>query len=77
LPNGEWTPEDKPFKMRLQYKSRSDGKVRFDWRMEFNGWVGGQTEEWDEDKFPKIIDSIVIGYTNPRSFTSLKLKRVD
>jgi hypothetical protein len=51
-------------------------QVEFDWRMEFNGWTASKTEEWDEDLFPSTIDSIVVGYTNPRSYTSLKLLRV-
>eukprot|EP00873_Tetraselmis_striata_P009572 jgi/Tetstr1/429836/TSEL_019703.t1 len=77
LPNGEWTPADKPFKMKLQYLERDNGKVRFNWRMEFNGWEADKTEEWDEDLFPSTIDSVVVGYTNPRSFFSLKLQRQD
>lgn len=44
--------------------------------MEFNGWVGQQTEEWDERLFPTVIDSIVVGYTNSRSYTSMKLLRI-
>ena len=44
--------------------------------MEFNGWVGQKTEVWEEELFPTVIDNVVIGYTNSRSFTSLKLKRV-
>jgi hypothetical protein len=44
--------------------------------MEFNGWSASKTETWDEDLFPNQIDSVVIGYTNPRSYTSLELQRV-
>eukprot|EP00873_Tetraselmis_striata_P005671 jgi/Tetstr1/425935/TSEL_016287.t1 len=76
LPNGEWTPDDKPFTMKLTLRDRGSGRVRFTWTMEFNGWSASKTETWDHDLFPDQIDSVVIGYTNPRSFTSLKLKRV-
>eukprot|EP00873_Tetraselmis_striata_P005683 jgi/Tetstr1/425947/TSEL_016299.t1 len=68
------TPElgDRSFKERMF----DPAEVRFTWTMEFNGWSASKTETWDEDLFPDQIDSVVIGYTNPRSFTSLKLKRV-
>ena len=51
-------------------------QVRFEWRMEFNGWHAEKTEEWDEELFPDKIDAIVVGYTNSRSFVSMKLKEM-
>ena len=48
--------------------------IKFTWAMEFNGWRASKTEIWPADLVPRQIDAIVIGYTNPRSFTSLKLK---
>ena len=51
-------------------------QTKFKWRMEFNGWVAEQEDEWEHDRVPEQIDSIVIGYTNQRSFTKLQLKQV-
>ena len=80
LPNGEWTPWAKPLRLELKLLSLKSSKdaskrmVTFSWAMEFNGWRASKTETWPEDLVPRQIDAIVIGYTNPRSFTSLKLK---
>eukprot|EP00192_Tetraselmis_astigmatica_P000456 CAMPEP_0117674372 /NCGR_PEP_ID=MMETSP0804-20121206/14999_1 /TAXON_ID=1074897 /ORGANISM="Tetraselmis astigmatica, Strain CCMP880" /LENGTH=1150 /DNA_ID=CAMNT_0005483229 /DNA_START=231 /DNA_END=3683 /DNA_ORIENTATION=- len=77
LPNGEFTPDNKPFKMSLTLKDKSRDKIEFLWRMEFNGWKAEKVEVWDADLVPETIDSIVIGYTNSRSFTTLQLQRID
>lgn len=61
---------------QLSSRPVPNSQVEFNWRMEFNGWVGQKTEEWDRHLFPTVIDSIVIGYTNPRSFNSMKLRRI-
>jgi len=76
LENGKWTPEEKPFRMYLKIVEKGRDETKFTWRMEFNGWVMESTETWDSDRVPEQIDSIVIGYTNSRSYTKLKLKRV-
>jgi hypothetical protein len=44
--------------------------------MEFNGWTASQIDDIEPEHFPTMIDSIVVGYTNSRSFTSLKLHRI-
>lgn len=48
----------------------------FRWRYELNGFVQSSDETFENDKIPKTFDSIIVGYTNSRSYTTLKLQHV-
>ena len=51
-------------------------QTKFNFRLEFNGYVQEHADEYANDFMPQQIDSIAIGYTNGRSFTMLKLEHV-
>ena len=51
-------------------------QTKFVFSLEFNGYVQASEEEYDNEYMPQQIDSIAIGYTNQRSFTTIKLEHI-
>jgi len=75
-PAGRWTEGSDHLRLNLKILRIQNNQVTFRWRMEFNGWAAEQEATWDKELVPRTIDSVVIGYTNPRNYESLKLQRV-
>lgn len=44
--------------------------------MDLNGFVQEHDEEYDNDFVPKQFDSLIVGYTNSRSYFKLKLQHI-
>ena len=73
LPPGEWTPEDKPLRMRITRDPNGNNMDEIKWEFWFMDDYHSVKNSGSSNQ-PQKIDSIAIGYPNLRRYKYLKLK---